>query len=288
MRPERSRSGAPAANRYALGESPMDPRMRQMERRTASAGPTPLSAAAWSVFNALQFVFTLLWTAACILLAMAVKAATGRRDLPLRMASRLWAPGLLGGAGAELVVEGAGEVDWSRPYMLVSNHQSVIDICALFRAVPVPLLFLLKQEMTRVPFVSWYARGMGMPFIDRDSPRAATAALRAAARKVRDGEQLCLFPEGTRSRDGEVAPFKAAAFQAAIDAGVEVLPVALEGTGAVLPTAGFFAVRPGTIRVRFGRPVATAGEGATVRRQELARRAREEVVALLRRPPRTP
>ncbi|HEX2083909.1 MAG TPA: lysophospholipid acyltransferase family protein [Xanthomonadaceae bacterium] len=257
-----------------------------MELRTATVRIAPLKAAAWRAFNTLQFAFTLLWTAGCITLAMAVKAVTGRRELPLRMASTLWAPGLLGGAGATLQVEGADAIDWSRPYMLVSNHQSVIDICALFCAVPVPLLFLLKQEMTRVPFVSWYARGMGMPFIDRDSPRAAPAALRAAARKVKEGAQLCLFPEGTRSRDCEVAPFKAAAFQAAIDAGVAVLPVALDGTGAVLPPEGFFAVRPGTIRVRFGTPIATVGEGAIVQRQALAQRAQADVVALLQRPPR--
>ncbi len=259
--------------------------MRQMDLRTAADERAPLKAAAWRAFNTLQLVFTLLWTAGCITLALAVKAATGRRDLPLRMASRLWAPGLLGGAGAELVVEGADAVDWSRPYMLVSNHQSVIDICALFRAVPVPLRFLLSRETMQWPFVGWYAKGMGMPFIDRDSPRTAPAALRAAAQLVKDGAQLCLFPEGTRSRTGEVAPFKAAAFQAAIDAGVEVLPVALEGTGAVLPPEGFFAVRPGTIRVRFGRPIATTGEGAVVQRQALAQRAHADVIALLRRAP---
>ena len=75
------------------------------------------------------------------------------------------------------------------------------------------------------------------------------------------------------------------AAQSAIDAGVDVLPVALEGTGAVLPAEGFFAVRPGTIRVRFGQPIATAGEGAITQRQALARRAHDEVVALLRRRP---
>lgn len=256
-----------------------------MELRTSDRAQQ-IKALAWSIFNGLQFAYTLLWTAACITLAMAVLAVTGRRDLPLRMASKLWAPGLLGGAGADLVVEGAEGIDWSKPHMLVANHQSVIDICALFRAVPVPLLFLLKQEMTRVPFVGWYARGMGMLFIDRDNPRAAPAVLRAAAQRVRDGAQLCIFPEGTRSRDGVVAPFKGGAFQSAIDAGVDVLPVALEGTGTVLPAEGLFAVRPGTIRVRFGRAIPTTGEGATTQRQELARRAHAEIVTLLRRPPR--
>lgn len=261
--------------------------MRNMELPRAATTAQQLKAVAWACFNTLQFTFTLLWTAACISAAMAVYGLTGRRDLPLRMAARLWAPGLLGGAGGRLVVEGADQVDWSRPHMLVSNHQSIIDICALFRAVPVPLLFLLSRETMQWPFVGWYARGMDMPFIDRANPRAAPAALAAAAQRVRDGAQLCLFPEGTRSRDGAVGPFRPAAFQSAIDAGVDVLPVALEGTGEVLPINGFFAVRPGTIRVRFGRPIATAGQGVQVDRQQLARQAHDDVVALLRRAPRS-
>lgn len=260
--------------------------MRQMELRGPAEHLASLKAAFWYVFNLLQLTYTLLWTAACITAAMVVKGVTGRRDLPLRMASWLWAPGLLGGAGAEVVVEGADDIDWSRPHMLVSNHQSIIDICALFRAVPVPLLFLLSRETRQWPFVGWYSKGMGMPFIDRSNPRAAPATLREAAELVREGAQLCLFPEGTRSRDGVVAPFKAAAFQSAIDAGVDVLPVALEGTGAVLPPQGLFAVRPGTIRVRFGKPLATAGADAIDKRQELAARAHADIVALLRRPPR--
>src|SRR5699024_8282064 len=110
---------------------------------------------AWGVHNAVGFVFTLAWTAGWISLALLVLLLTRRRDIALRMAARCWAPGLLTGAGARRVVEGAEAIDWSRPRLLVSNHQSVIDICALFRAVPVPLHFLLKQEMTRVPFVGW-------------------------------------------------------------------------------------------------------------------------------------
>jgi len=254
-----------------------------MELRDTRTWTSKLGSKAWLMFNALQFVFTVVWTVLCISLALAVRAMTGRRDLSLRMAARLWAPGLLVGAGAQLRVEGAEAIDWSRPHMLVANHQSIIDVCALFRAVPVPLLFLLKQEMTRVPFVAWYARAMDMPFIDRDSPRAAPAALRKAADRVKQGAQLCLFPESTRSRDGTVAPFKAAAFHAAIEAGIDVLPVALHGTGAVLPAESGFAVRPGPILVRFGRPIATTGPGAITQRQALAERAHAAVVAQLRR-----
>src|SRR3546814_11073406 len=87
------------------------------------------------------------------------------------MAARVGAPGLLWGAGARLQVSGLEQVDWSRNHVFVANHQSTIDICALFRAAPVPLHFLLKQEMTKVPFVGWYAKAMGMVFIDRSNRR---------------------------------------------------------------------------------------------------------------------
>ncbi|WP_147653605.1 lysophospholipid acyltransferase family protein [Vulcaniibacterium gelatinicum] len=241
----------------------------------------PLARLGWPLLNALQLLFTLLWTAGGISLALLVLVLTRRRTLPLRMASRLWAPGLLRGAGARLVVEGADAVDWSRPMVLVANHQSIIDICALFRAVPVPLRFVQKQEMQRVPFVGWYARAMGMVFLDRANPRAARRSLLAVVERLRQGETLCAFPEGTRSRDGRVGAFKTGPFQLALEAGVPVLPVAIAGSGAVLPPAGF-RVRPGVIRVRFGTPIETAGRSPDAR-QALAREAQAQVVALLQR-----
>jgi len=237
-----------------------------------------LRRAAWIAYNAVQLVFTLAWTAGWICLALLLRLVRDER-LPLRMAARCWAPGLLGGAGARLQVEGLERVDWTQPLVLVCNHQSVIDACALFRAVPTPLRFVLKEEMTRVPFVGWYARRMGMVFIERGSARSSPQRLRDAVSLVRNGAQLCAFPEGTRSRDGSVGPFKGGVLQVAIAAGVPVVPVAISGSGAVLPAAGF-RVRPGVIRLRFGSPIATAGL-AVEDRNVLARQARDAVIDLL-------
>ena len=226
------------------------------------AEPLPLRAA-WLVANTFQLLFTLAWTAACITLALLVRAVTGDARIPLRMAAWLWAPGLLGGAGARVDIEGVENVDWSRPCVLVATHESIIDICALFRAVPVPLRFMLKQEMTRVPFVGWYAKAMGMCFIERDGSRASMVkSLRAAGEIVKAGHVLCIFPEGTRSRGG-----------------VPVVPVAMTGAGAVLP-AYSFRVRPGTIRVRIGQPIHARGSGAEAR-ETLARDARQAVLDLI-------
>jgi 1-acyl-sn-glycerol-3-phosphate acyltransferase len=233
----------------------------------------------WRVWNALQWFYTIAWTAGCITLALLVRLLSfGNRRIPLRMASRLWAPGLLTGAGAKLRIEGLERVDFSRPHVFVANHQSIIDVCAVFRALPVPIRFVIKQELAKVPFIGWYARAMGMVFIERGHAREAARRLHRIVADVRGGASLCAFPEGTRSRDGSVRPFKGGAFQVALQAGVPVVPIAIGGSGKVLPASGF-RVRPGTITLRIGDPIPTAGLHAGDRRQ-LARRARDAVAAL--------
>lgn len=234
----------------------------------------------WRACNVLQLAYTIAWTAGCITLALLVLLLTlGQRRLPLRMAARLWAPGLLLGAGARLQVEGLDHVDLIEPHVFVANHESIIDICALFRALPVPIRFVIKQELARVPFIGWYARAMGMLFIERGHAREAAQRLHGVVAIVRGGASLCAFPEGTRSRDGTVGPFKGGAFQVALQAGVPVVPIAITGSGKVLPASGF-RVRPGTIRVRIGAPIATTGLHAGDR-HALAQRAHAAVAAML-------
>lgn len=241
--------------------------------------PFALQRAFWGAFNGAQLVFTALLTATGICVALLARVVTGDCRWPLWMAARCWAPALLRGAGARLQVEGLERVDWSRPQVFVANHESVIDVCALFRAMPVSLRFVLKQELARVPFVGWYARAMGMVFVERGNARSARRHLREAVELLGNGASLCAFPEGTRSRHGNVGAFKGGAFQTAIDAGVPVVPVAISGSGDVLP-AGGFRVRPGTIVVRFGEPLPTHGLGNSDR-HALASRAHDVVTALL-------
>jgi len=232
------------------------------------------------VLNLLQLAFTLAITAGGIVYALVLLAITRDANRMLRMASWMWSPLLLGGAGATIIVEGRERVDWSRNYLFVSNHQSIIDICALFYALPVPLRFLLKEEMLKVPFVNWYARATGMLFLNRDSRRSGALVRSQAAALLRQGKHLCLFPEGTRSRTGALLPFKSGLLQAAIDAGVQVVPVALDGCGKVLPVDGLFRVRPGIIHVRIGTPLTVTGPDAP-NRQQLTEQARKAVAAML-------
>jgi 1-acyl-sn-glycerol-3-phosphate acyltransferase len=240
--------------------------------------PNSVVCAAWAVYNALQLTFTLLWSAVGITAALVVLALTRRQAAPLAMARRFWGPGLLRGAGARVQVEGADELDASGAYVFASNHQSMIDVPTLFVALPAPLRFVVKRELRAVPFLGWYIGAMGMVFVDRAGRRDAVRSIRRVPEILRAGESVACFPEGTRSRDGTIGPFKGGPFAMAIEAGVPVVPVALIGTGAVLPRSGF-RVRPGVIRVRVGRPIPTAGLAVSQRR-ELAQRVRGEVERL--------
>jgi len=237
------------------------------------------SRLAWGLINALQLAYTVVGTSAGIVITLVLTAITRRPALAPAMARRVWAPALLRGAGARLAVEGLARLP-AGPAFVVANHQSVIDVPALFRALPFDLQFIVKRELRRVPFLGWYIAATGMIFVDRRAPAEAVAQMRRAAARLRGGASLVSFPEGTRSRDGAIGSFKSAAFVAAIEAGVPVVPVAIDGARAVLP-AGGFRVRPGTIRVTVGEPIPTAGLKAEDRGR-LAREARERVVKLHR------
>ena len=233
--------------------------------------------AGWAGLNTLPGLFAIVVTMAGFPVALLLGLLSGPR-LPLRMAAWYWAPLLFLGAGTRLRVEGAERVDWSRPQVLVANHASMIDIPALFRAVPVPLRFVLKREIASVPFVGWYARLMGMAFIDRGNARDAKRSLAEAADRLRGAATFAAFPEGTRSKDGTIGAFKGGALQLALETGAPVVPVAIEGAGRVLPPSGF-SVRPGVVVIRFGEPIETNGM-APQDRNALAQRARDAVVAL--------
>jgi len=232
-----------------------------------------------TALDVLQITAAALWTLACVLAALAVLLATRSRRVPLAMARRLWAPGLLAIGGVRLRVIGGERLDLSGPTVFASNHQSYLDVPVLFAALPVPLSFVLKKELRRMPLVGWYAAAMGMVFVDRRRRRGARDSVGHATALLRSGSSVVLFPEGTRSRDGELAAFKSGGFAAPIAAGASVVPIAIDGAGRVLPPRGF-AVRPGTVRVVIGSPI-PVDDLAEQDRRTLASQVRVRVGELL-------
>ncbi len=233
----------------------------------------------WPLINVLQMALAGVWTASCITVALIASAVRGRPDPGLALARRVWAPGCLRIGGARLQVEGRERIESSQTCFFAANHQSWIDIPVLFAALPLPMLFLAKRELARVPFMGRYIEKMGMVFVDRADRRQAVRTVGHAAARLREGRSILSFPEGTRSRDGRIQRFKTATFAAAVEAGVPVVPVALAGAVHVLPR-GPLRIRPGLIRVRIGEPIPTAGL-TRGDRAELADRVQREVERLL-------
>jgi 1-acyl-sn-glycerol-3-phosphate acyltransferase len=134
------------------------------------------------------------------------------------------------------------------PAVYAANHASALDILVLFGHLPVDFRILYKNSLSWVPLLGWSIRLGGHVPVDRGNPIRALRSLDAAARRMRGGTSLVVFPEGTRSPDGSVRRFKRGSFGLALQAGVPVVPVSLAGVKAVVPR-GLPSVRPGLVRV---------------------------------------
>ncbi len=233
----------------------------------------------WPLVNAVQMLIAWIGTSVGITIALIVSAIRGRPDPGMALARRVWAPSILRLVGARLEVAGSERIERSRVYFFAANHQSWIDVPVLMAALPLPVLFLAKRELARLPFVGRFMEQMGMVFVDRADRREAARTVGRAVERLRQGRSILSFPEGTRTPDGRVRRFKPATFAAALDAGAPVVPVALEGAARVLPRDSI-RLRPGLIRVRIGEPIPTAGM-TREDRAELASRVQREVERLL-------
>jgi len=232
----------------------------------------------WLPINFVQALFTMFWSAFWISLAIVMRVVTMGTRVPLAMARRCWGPGLLWGARAKLQVEPLPNFDWTKPHIYVMNHQSMIDIAVGFVVIPANVRFVAKRVLLYVPFIGWYLWAMGMILVDRSNRERALKSLALAGERIRAGANIVAYPEGTRTRDGRILPFKKGPFMVALEAQVPIVPVAIEGAYRVLPRDGF-SVRPGTIRVNFGAPIPTAGLGLADR-DALVKRVRDSLIDL--------
>lgn len=189
---------------------------------------------------------------------------------------RVWSRGLLWAGGAKLVVEGLENVDASRPTIYVSNHQSTVDIPALFVALPVNFRYVAKHQLGYVPLIGWYLKLAGHILVDRSNRAKSIASLSRAGERIRAGTSIVVYAEGTRSPDGSVLPFKKGPFAVALAAKVPICPVTIEGSGNLMPKNSW-RIRPGPIHVRIGAPIETAGYSDATREQ-LMTRVREVII----------
>lgn len=170
-----------------------------------------------------------------------------------------WARVMLRIQRVELLVEGAEHVRPRAMKVVVFTHSSLLDAMIVTAVKPVGGVSVIKREALYIPFVGVALWALGFLLIDRGQTAKAKALLsRAAARMVRERLTVFIAPEGTRSRDGALQPFKKGAFHLARVSGAPVVPMLIDGAAALHPKGAWFT-RPGRVRVRFLPPISTAG-----------------------------
>jgi 1-acyl-sn-glycerol-3-phosphate acyltransferase len=176
-----------------------------------------------------------------------------RSNIAMRL-GKVWSRIHLAACGIRPVIHGRENLEVNGPCLYLANHQSTLDIWLTILVLPLPTRIVAKQQLFRIPVLGWALSAAGFIPIDRSNHTRALHSLRSAAKKVRAGRPLLLFPEGTRSRDGTLRPFKKGAFHLALQAGVPVVPISLRGTYEALPPRTI-RVRPGPVEVLIHPPV---------------------------------
>jgi 1-acyl-sn-glycerol-3-phosphate acyltransferase len=172
--------------------------------------------------------------------------------------ARLWARSLLKIGSIRVRVKGIEHVSPDTTFIYAANHASYFDIPILIVSLPGQIRIVYKRELIRLPIFGWAMKlGSYVP-IDRGDSREALESLERAAQKIREGSSVLLFPEGTRSVDGKLQPFKRGAFALAVRSRVPIVPVTINGSFSILPKKEW-RVRPGEIEVVIHPPLTTNG-----------------------------
>jgi len=194
-----------------------------------------------------------------VLLGMAVRGwmKRGSEEAYLLTEAAVWARGAVAIAGARVEVSGLDHVPEDRAVLYVANHQGTLDIPILMGYLPGTPAFVAKKELFNIPVLGFWMRRIGCISLDRESPRAALKSMMGAAKEIRTGRRITLFPEGTRSRhpEGEIAPFKRGSLKLATMADAVVVPVTVEGSRFLLNSSGA-AHFDGRVKVVVGAPIA--------------------------------
>jgi len=196
------------------------------------------------------------WGAAAVpvaLIGFSWTLLSGKVDLLYRMGVGVGLAGVRL-VGVKVEVVGSEKLDWRRTYIFMCNHVSNLDPPIVIPVMPRRTSVLVKKELFRVPLLGWAMRLASLVPVDRRNREAAIASLRFAADVLRSGVNMTIWPEGTRSPDGRLLPFKRGPFHLAMETGVPIVPITLAGTHEIW-RKGEFAIHPGTATVVFHEPI---------------------------------
>lgn len=208
-----------------------------------------------TIVTSIVGVISTLIAAPLVMVIAAVDDRSPWIERVIRSWSRVW----LSVSGTDLTVVGSENIDPDRSYVVVANHLSTLDIMVCFLAVPLPIRYLAKRELFRIPILAQGMRAVGIVEVDRSARSAIHAQVNAQSNElIAKGRSLIIYPEGTRPRNGALDPFKKGAFTMAIASQLPVLPVTIHGTYEAWKPDTLW-VRGGTVTAFIDPPIATVG-----------------------------
>jgi 1-acyl-sn-glycerol-3-phosphate acyltransferase len=192
--------------------------------------------------------------------------------------ARGWARSVLAVAGISVRALHRERAERGKSVVVAANHESFCDILVLLATLPMQVRFLAKRSVFRVPVLGWSIAAAGFVPVDRGDRSRGAATVEAALRRLKGGRSLVIFPEETRTRDGELLPFKRGAAHLALKSGLPILPAGIAGTFGILPRNSW-EIRPGPVVVSIGNSIEVAGRDLR-ERNAVTEELRNEIAAL--------
>jgi 1-acyl-sn-glycerol-3-phosphate acyltransferase len=182
-----------------------------------------------------------------------------RKGQVFRRLSKIYSRVLFGAFRVRVVLRGIERIDPQQGYVFMANHTSIADPLAVAIAIPHPLHFVFKREFARVPVFGWVLLSLGQIMVDREDREQAKGALAAVASGLSGNNSVIIFPEGWVSRDGTLQPLKKGGFHLAIQTGLPIVPLRIEGAREVCPPGGSGHFHPGVVTVEVFPPIPVRG-----------------------------
>ena len=203
--------------------------------------------------TSLALAFVVFFIPVAALITFPWTLVTGKADFLYRFAMR-GVTSALRIAGVKVETEGREELERSRSYIFMCNHISNLDAPIVVPVLPGRTSILVKKELFRIPILGWAMRMASLVPVDRSDRDSAISSIEKAAKVMKSGLHMMIYPEGTRSTDGGLLPFKKGPFHLALNTGVPVVPVTILGSLEMMPK-GKTRIRAGIARVIFHQPI---------------------------------